>query len=396
MTGRHRVTLLAAKDKDGKGLPTFDGSTWDPWAKRLLFTYEKGKEGGVWQATPDSPSTVEDISGALGRGGYEGIQNDSDGNLWIVEDVGGAAGATNTRRHHLRRDARHPHVRQRAEYALGHDPRDREERHGAVRRERAGEEDDATPFKRPENGVFQPGTGFSRFLFTETGDTDKLTDAGTDLGGFGTVQLLEQSSPSADTGTLRLFFQGDADHAGFDNIQFATRNLVAVAEDRGDTLHTQHNALDSAFLLDATADYGNPGAPQPVRFLAEGRDPSATVDSGLLGTPGFCRCSRDRAGATIARVAVPGHGACAGPSSTATTSPTRWSRGPEPAGAGQVRRPDAPPHRARAGGCTERSSAAAPALEAGLPSHPIRRHLKQWGVGSGREAGMGMQPRYSL
>ena len=36
------------------------------------------------------PVDVEDISGALGRGGYEGIQNDSDGNLWIVEDIGGA------------------------------------------------------------------------------------------------------------------------------------------------------------------------------------------------------------------------------------------------------------------------------------------------------------------
>ncbi len=36
-----------------------------------------------------------DVSGALGRGGYEGIQDDSDGNLWIVEDIGGAfKGAT--------------------------------------------------------------------------------------------------------------------------------------------------------------------------------------------------------------------------------------------------------------------------------------------------------------
>ena len=36
------------------------------------------------------PSTVDDVSGALGRGGYEGIQNDSDGNIWIVEDIGGS------------------------------------------------------------------------------------------------------------------------------------------------------------------------------------------------------------------------------------------------------------------------------------------------------------------
>ena len=30
---------------------------------------------------------------------------------------------------------------------------------------------DATPFKRPENGVFQPGSKFRMFYFTETGDT---------------------------------------------------------------------------------------------------------------------------------------------------------------------------------------------------------------------------------
>jgi len=94
--GAHRVTLLATTDKDGNSLPTIDGSTWDPWAQRLLFTAELGNQGGVWQATPDYPSTVVDISGVFGRGGYEGIQNDSDGNVWIVEDSGGPAGALNT------------------------------------------------------------------------------------------------------------------------------------------------------------------------------------------------------------------------------------------------------------------------------------------------------------
>jgi hypothetical protein len=33
-------------------------------------------------------------------------------------------------------------------------------------------------------------------------------------------------------------------------------------------------------------DYGNPGN-QPIRILAQGRDPSATIDSALLGTMGF-------------------------------------------------------------------------------------------------------------
>ena len=92
--GAHRVTMLADHDSSSKPLPAFDGSTWDPFARRLLFTAEDLTSGGVWQATPDFPSTVDDMAGSLGRGGYEGIQNDSDGNLWIVEDVGGKAGAT--------------------------------------------------------------------------------------------------------------------------------------------------------------------------------------------------------------------------------------------------------------------------------------------------------------
>ena len=85
----HRVTLMANRDVLGNPLPVFDGSTWYPWAHRLLFTKESGNAGGVWQATLDVPSIVEDVSGVFGRGGYEGIQADSDGNLWIVEDVGG-------------------------------------------------------------------------------------------------------------------------------------------------------------------------------------------------------------------------------------------------------------------------------------------------------------------
>src|SRR5437763_3863376 len=83
----HRVTLLATKQADGTPIPTIDGSTWDPWAQRLLFTTESGGNASVPQATPDVNSVVEDVSWATGRGGYEGIQNDSAGNVWIVEDV---------------------------------------------------------------------------------------------------------------------------------------------------------------------------------------------------------------------------------------------------------------------------------------------------------------------
>ena len=85
----HRVTLLATSDVEGHPLTTIDGSTWEPWSKRLLFTTEN-PAAPTYAATPNFPSAVVDVSGALGRGGYEGIQDDSDGNIWIVEDVGGS------------------------------------------------------------------------------------------------------------------------------------------------------------------------------------------------------------------------------------------------------------------------------------------------------------------
>jgi hypothetical protein len=52
-------------------------------------------------------------------------------------------------------------------------------------------------------------------------------------------------------------------------------------EDAGDGLHSQRKAFDSGYVIDLAADYSKEGA-DPVRFLAEGRDPLATIDSGLL------------------------------------------------------------------------------------------------------------------
>ena len=329
----HRVTLMAALDQAGNRLPAIDGSTWDPFAQRLLFTSENGAAGGVWQATLDFPSVVEDISGSLGRGGYEGIQNDSDGNLWIVEDVGGPSGTQNS------------HAKQPNSFVYRFVPRHRGDLHAgklqalqviSLRSHQpiafhAGQADAdilsddvgdlhtygkvfqtrwvtlhdtavdgtapfdanalakaflATPFKRPENGQFQPGSDFRRFFFDETGDTTALTEAGSAFGGFGGVLELSQSSPSAQSGTLTLFFQGDIDHTGFDNVAFFGRNQIVFVEDRGDGLHSQHNALDSAFVLDVTKSYADPRN-APARLLAQGRDTSATIDSGFAGSPGF-------------------------------------------------------------------------------------------------------------
>src|SRR5262245_16928172 len=85
----HRVTLMATKDSSGNQLATIDGSTWDPFARQLLFTTENS-EAPTYAMTPNYPPVVTDVSGALGRGGYEGIQDDSAGDLWIDEDIGGS------------------------------------------------------------------------------------------------------------------------------------------------------------------------------------------------------------------------------------------------------------------------------------------------------------------
>jgi hypothetical protein len=316
----HRVTLLATEDSSGAPIAPIDGSTWDPFAHRLLFTTEDGG-APIYSATPNYPSVVTDISGALGRGGYEGIQNDGDGNVWIVEDSGGAfKGSTKAKRPNsfvYRYVPKHPgdleHGKLQALRVLNDngDPitfdsqaalnsRDQLAVHTYGKTFRTewvtihdtahdgnttpfdanalAKAADATPFKRTENGQFRPGDRFTQFFFDETGDTDATSPENASAGGWDSVFKLTQSGPSANAGKLTVFFKGDEAHAGFDNVAFLSRDLVTFVEDAGDTLHTQRNALDSGFVFDVRRDYSNP-ANQPIRWLAEGRDPSATIDS---------------------------------------------------------------------------------------------------------------------
>ncbi len=329
----HRVTLLATADTDGNALPAFDGSTWYPWAQRLLFSAEGAKGGGIWQATLAVPAAVDSLVGIIGQGGFEGMQADPQGNIWIVEDIGGKSGIV------------FPHARQPNSFIYRFVPKDSHDlkkggklqalqllskahpgpivfnaadidgdigsqdqkdlhTYGNVFRTQWVTIHDtsvdgfapfnantlakaklATPFKRPENGQFRPGTGFREFYFDTTGDTNALTEAA-NFGGFGALFKLTQRGPSADDGALTLFYRSDAAHSSFDNVAFWSANEVVFVQDMGDTLHGQINAFDSAFLFDVRVDYSN-SANQPVRILALGRDPSATIDSGLLGTSGF-------------------------------------------------------------------------------------------------------------
>ena len=314
----HRVSLLATKDANGNPIAAIDGSTWDPWARKLLLTTEN-ESAPTYAATPGVPSVVTDISGALGRGGYEGIQNDSAGNIWIVEDIGGAGkNGTAARRPNsfiyryvpespgdlehgklqalqVMNGAGQPitfdsqaGLNNADEVALhtygdsfqtrwvtvhdtavdGNSPFDANVAAKAAQ---------ATPFKRPENGQFQPGSGFRTFFFDETGDTNATSPENDTAGGWGSIMKLTQRNPSADTGKLTMFYKADSVHASFDNVAFLSRTQISFVQDMGDGLHTTVG-LDSAFVFDTGTDYSNP-ANQPVRWLAEGRDPSATIDS---------------------------------------------------------------------------------------------------------------------
>ena len=322
---KHRVTVLATKDDQGNNIATIDGSTWDPWAQKLLFTTESASQP-TYSATPGFPSTVHDVSGALGRGGYEGIQNDSAGNIWIVEDIGGAnkpvgcvnPNCTTAKVPHsyvyryvpaqpgdlangklevlqVLNSANQP-ITESSQSALMSPDQVALHTYGDVFNTKwitihdtavdgtspfnantLAKAANGTPFKRPENGQFRPNSGFTEFYFDETGDTNATSPENDCCGGWTGVFKLKQPSATASTGKLTLLYKGDQAHAGFDNVAFFTKDLVAFVEDAGDTLHTQRNALDSGYLFNVTADYSS--GLQPLRFLAEGRDASATDDA---------------------------------------------------------------------------------------------------------------------
>src|SRR4029077_19016335 len=221
----HRITLMTPGDaNDLTGFNSIDGSTWDPFSRTLLFTQEAAANGGVIEMGADfDPNTgggagLRTLYGSLGRGGYEGIHPDDRGNILIIEDVGGTTVMYQGRNPNsfvyrfvpvspddlthgklqalqvsingsalvfVPVDAGHPNGDTRSNNQLllhtigaswpvswvtvhdtevdGTAPFD-----ANALAKAAG----ATPFKRPENGQFQPGSHFRTFLFTITGDTD--------------------------------------------------------------------------------------------------------------------------------------------------------------------------------------------------------------------------------
>jgi hypothetical protein len=237
-----RVSLVADTDVDGNKLPPFDGITWDPFTKQLLLTAEaKAPTGGVFGLTLDDNGNATTGKAArltgLGSGGYEGVQNDSAGNVWLVEDIGGAAVSggkvpnsylyrfTPSDKTDLAKGGKlealqvsRPDGSPITASQLSLNPADPvitdlhtygksfattwvtvHDGAGAYNATVSAAAANATPFKRPENGVFRPGTRFGDFYFTETGDTSATS---TLPGAFGAIFRLSQASPTAAKGKL--------------------------------------------------------------------------------------------------------------------------------------------------------------------------------------------------
>jgi len=128
----------------------------------------------------------------------------------------------------------------------------------------------ATPFKRPENLQFLPGSGFKTFFFDATGDTDARAGnipALAARGSWGSIFRVDLDEEGGDTGKISIVVLGDQFHASFDNLTFADDNVLLAAEDRGDDLHDQLNILDSVWAYDVTKK-NIPTA----RLIALGRD----------------------------------------------------------------------------------------------------------------------------
>jgi hypothetical protein len=329
-----RITLMTPVGTNGTtGFNATDGSAWYPLTQTLLFTQENGVNGGVFEVTALTwPSTITTRYGSIGRGGYEGIHPDEDGRLIIAEDVGGTSVNVNPSDSTSPKVARQPNsfiykyvptldpldplgkgvlqalqveidgqlITFHANDAVGdtfadaqlklHTPGSKWKARWITIHDTAvqgtasfasnalAKAAGATPFKRPENLVFLPGSGFDTFFFDATGDTN--ADSGNQpalaaRGAWGAIFRVDIDADASE-GTISLFVLGDKDHAAFDNLTFADRNTLVACEDRGDTLHRQLNTLDSCWVYSVTGDLN------PRRFLALGRDDASLKDVGFL------------------------------------------------------------------------------------------------------------------
>jgi hypothetical protein len=336
------------------GFNRIDGSTFNPFTNTLLFTEENNGAdlngtGRVIQVTLGWPPVVNTLEAFIGLGGYEGIHPDDKGTIYLQEDIGGNTAPAGT----LSTIDGSPNIplqraRQPNSFVYRYVPKNsrRLEDGGklqvlqviidsapvvfhlgdvigdiiapaqrklhtpgtswpikwiTIHESKAGDTASfvatsaakaagGTPFKRPENMAWLPGSDFRTFFFSATGDTDAPTGQVPQLAARGAwgalfrVDLREEDDrdhhgnrdrdvhrgePKKD-GKISVFILGDQEHTSFDNLAFANEHQLLAAEDRGDTLHGQLGKFDSVWAFDVRNG-------RAVRFIALGRDPSSAA-----------------------------------------------------------------------------------------------------------------------
>jgi hypothetical protein len=322
----HRITLLTPEGGDGfTHFNSIDGSTYNPISKTLLFTEEVGAAGGAFQVSLTWPPVVTTLDGILGKAGYEGIHPDDRGNLLIVEDTGGTGVNINPQDPASSKTAKQPNsfvyrflandptditkggTLQALQVSINHQPvvfnandpvgdtfstnqlllhtlgtsypvrwvtvHDTDvDGMDAFDANALAKIAGATPFKRPENAQFLPGSDYRTFFFCPTGDTDAPAGNVPELaarGSWGSIFRVDLRH-DRNSGRISIFVLGDAAHASFDNLTFADFNTMLATEDRGDSLHSQLNTLDSVWAFSVSGH-------RAKRFIALGRDATSVA-----------------------------------------------------------------------------------------------------------------------
>jgi hypothetical protein len=136
----------------------------------------------------------------------------------------------------------------------------------------AAEAAGATP---SENMAWLPGENFGAFFFCPTGNTDSVAGENPFLqarGAYGAIFRVDMVRVGKFDGVISLLYLGDHTHNSFDNLAFANEHQLLATEDRGDTLHTQLNTLDSVWAFETRLP-----KKAPIRFIALGRDATSVA-----------------------------------------------------------------------------------------------------------------------
>jgi len=318
---KHRITLLSPVGANGlTGFNAIDGSIYVPLANKMLFSQEDG--GAIIESNTSWPPNVHTLDGIFGNPAfYEGIKVDDWGTLTMAEDLGGTSVNVDPNDPNSPKAARQPNsfvyrfvpidptnidaggklqalqvlidgapvvfhandpsgdvfsinqlrlhtpgTSYAVQWVTVHDTA--VDGTAPFNSNLAAKAAGATPFKRPENLQFLPGSNFQTFFFDPTGDTNALSGnvpALAQRGAWGSIFRVDLNA-DRNSGTISIFVLGTADQSSFDNLSFADDHTLIAAEDRGDGLHGQLNKLDSIW------SYTTDGSQPPLRFVALGRD----------------------------------------------------------------------------------------------------------------------------